>query len=60
MEANGVFNKNRLPNTLSSGTESCKKKEPGHFEQRSAHQAKKLCNFSNWLERMQGALQSFF
>ena len=27
MRANGVFNKNRLRNTLSSGTKSCKKRK---------------------------------
>ena len=60
MQGNGVFTKNRLPNTLSLGTKSCKKNERGHFEQRSAHQAKKLYNFADWLERQQGALHTFF
>ena len=36
-------------NTLSSGINNFKKKERGHFEQRSAHQAKTLCIFCGWL-----------
>ena len=36
-----------------------KKKERSHFEQRSAHLAKKQCNLCGWLERQQGGLHSF-
>ena len=47
-------------NALSLGTNSCKKKkERSHFEQRSAHLAKKQCNLCGWLERQQGGLHSF-
>ena len=48
-------------NTLSSGRNSCKKnKKRGHLEQRSARQAKTLCNLYGWLEWHQGALHRFF
>ena len=47
-------------NTLSPGTNSCKNQERSHFEQRSAYQAKTLCNLYGWLEQQQGALHSFF
>ena len=47
-------------NTLLSGTNSCKKKKRGHFEQRSSRQAKMLCNLYGWLEQQQGPLHSFF
>ena len=46
-------------NTLSLGANSYRKKKRGHFEQWSAHQEKTLCNLCGWLERQQGALQSF-
>ena len=35
-------------------------KKRDHFEQRSARQAKTLCNLWDWLERQHGALHSFF
>ena len=35
IRATGVVNKNRLLKFLSFGTNSCKKKERGHFEQRT-------------------------
>ena len=46
-------------NSVTLLTNSTKKKERGHFEQRSAHLAKKQSNFSGWLERKQGGLHSF-
>ena len=44
MRASGVFNKNRLRKYTIIGDKQLQKKERGHFEQRSAHQAKTLCN----------------
>ena len=44
MRANGMFNKNRLRKYTIIGDKQLQKKERGHFEQRSAHQAKTLCN----------------
>ena len=60
IRARGVFNKNRLRKYTIIGDKQLQKKERGHFEQRSAHQAKTLCNLCGWLERQQGALHSFF
>ena len=51
IRATGVLDKNRLQNALALETNSCKKKERVHFEQRSAHLAKKQCNLCGWLER---------
>ena len=45
---------------LSLGTDSCKKKERGQFEQCSAHQAKKQRNLCCWLERQQEAVYIAF
>ena len=42
------------------GQTAAKKKELGHFEQRSAHQEKKQCNLHGRLERQQGGIHSFF
>ena len=36
------------------GQTAAKKKERGHFEERSTHQAKKQCNLCCWLVRQQG------
>ena len=47
-------------NTLSSVTNSCKKWECSHFEQRNAYQSKMLCNLYGWLEQQQGTLHSLF
>ena len=55
-----MFNKNRLRKYTIIGDKQLQKKERGHFEQRSAHQAKTLCNLCGWLERQQGALDGFF
>ena len=56
-----VLNKNRLRKcTIIGDKQLQKKKERGHFEQRSAHQAKKQCNLCGWLEQQQGGLHSFF
>ena len=41
IRATGVLNKNWLHNALDWGQTTTKKKEWGHFEQRSANQAKK-------------------
>ena len=43
-EQSGVFNKNKLRKDTTFGDKQLQKKERGHFEQRSAHQAKTLCN----------------
>ena len=43
-EQSGVFNKNKLRKHTTFGDKQLQKKERGHFEQRSAHQAKTLCN----------------
>ena len=43
-EQSGVFNKNKLRKDTTFGDKQLQKKERGHFEQRSAHQAKILCN----------------
>ena len=58
--ASGVFNKNRLRKYTIIGDKQLQKKECDHFEQRSTHQAKALCNLCGWLEWQQGALRSFF
>ena len=42
------------------GKTPSKKKERGHFEQRSGHQTKKQRNLCGWLEQQQGGLHSFF
>ena len=55
-----MFYKYRLRKYTIVGDKQLQKKERGHFEQRSAHQSKTLCNLCGWLERQQGALQSFF
>ena len=56
-----VLNKNRLRKcTIIGDKQLQKKKELDHFEQRSAHQAKKQRNLCGWLERHQGDLHSFF
>ena len=44
IRARGVFKKNRLRKYTIIGDKRLQKKERGHFEQRSAHQAKTLCN----------------
>ena len=44
MRASGVFNKNRLRKYTIIRDKRLQEKERGHFEQRSAHQAKTLCN----------------
>ena len=60
IRATGVLNKNMLRKcTIIGDKQLPKKKEPGHFEQRSAHQAKKQCNLCGWLEPHQGDLHSF-
>ena len=48
IRATRVLNKIGYANTLSLATSSYKKQERGHFEQRSAHQAKKQCNLCGW------------
>ena len=57
-----VLNKNSLNKWTIIGDKELqkKKKELGHFEQRSGHQAKKQRNLCGWLERHQGDLHSFF
>ena len=60
MRASGVFNKNRLRKYTIIGDKQLQKMERGHFEKRSTHQAKTLCNLQGWLEQQQGALHSFF
>ena len=62
MRASGVLNKNRLRKYTIIGDKQLQTKERGHFEQRSTHQAKTLCNFSvfGWLEQQQCALRTFF
>ena len=52
--------KNRLLKCTIIGDKQLQKKGRAHFEQRSAHQAKKQCNLCGWLERQQGGLHSFF
>ena len=47
-------------NAVAFGTNSCKKKECDHIEQRSAHLAKMQCNLCGWLKRHQGGLCRFF
>ena len=42
------------------GDKQVQKKEGGLFEQRSAHQAKTLCNLCGWLKQQQGALHNSF
>ena len=59
IRSRGVFNKSRLRKYTIIGDKQLQKKERGHFEQRSAHQAKTLCNLCGWLEQQQGTLQSF-
>ena len=44
MRASGVFNKNGLPKYTTIGDKQLQEKERGHFKQRSARQAKTLCN----------------
>ena len=44
MRASGVLNKNRLRKYTIIGGKQLQTKERGHFEQRSTHQAKTLCN----------------
>ena len=51
--ATGVLNKNRVRKCIIIGDKQLQKKERGHFEQRSAHQAKKQCNLCGWSERHQ-------
>ena len=58
--ASGVFNKNRLRKYTIIGDKQVQKKECGHFEQRSTHEAKTLCNLRGWLERQQGTLRSSY
>ena len=60
IRATGVLNKNRLRKWTIIGDKQLQKKEGDHFEQRSAHQAKKQCNLCGWLERHQGDLRGFF
>ena len=49
-----------MDNHWGQGASKKKKKELGHFEQRSGHQAKKQRNLCGWLERHHGDLHSFF
>ena len=56
----GVFNKNSVCKYTIIGDKHLEKKERGHFEYCSVHQAKTLCNLCGWLERQQSALHSFF
>ena len=56
----GALNKNGLRKCTIIGDKQLKKKERGHFEQSSAHQAKKQRNLCGWLERQQGGLHSLF
>ena len=42
MRTSGVFIKNRLRKDIMIGNKQLQKNERGHFEQRSAHQAKTL------------------
>ena len=51
IRARGVFNKNRLRKYTIIGGKQLQKKKRGHFEQRSAYQAKTLCNLCGWLEQ---------
>ena len=44
IQASGVLNKNRLRKCTIIGDKHLEKKKRGHFEQRSAHLAKKQCN----------------
>ena len=60
IRATGALNKNRLRECTIIGDKQLQKKERGHFEQSSAHQAKKQCNLCGWLEQHQGDLHSFF
>ena len=60
MRASGVFKKNGLLKYTTIGDKQLQEKERGHFKQRSARQAKTLCNLQVWLKRQQGALHSFF
>ena len=55
-----MFNKNSLRKYTIIGDKQLQKMKRGHVEQRSARQAKTLCDLCDWLERQQGALHSFF
>ena len=55
-----MFNKNSLRKFTIIGDKQLQKMKRGHFEQRSARQAKTLCDLCGWLEQQQGALHSFF
>ena len=48
--ATGVLCKIRLRKCFITGNKQLQKKERGHFEQRSAHQAKKQPKPCGWLE----------
>ena len=60
IQATGVLNKNSLLKCTAIRDKQLQTKERGHFEQRSAHQAKKQCNLGGRLERQQGGILSFF
>ena len=60
IRARRAFNKNRIRKYTMIGDKQLQKNERSHFEQRSAHQAKTLCNLCGWLEQQQVALQNFF
>ena len=47
-------------NVLSLGTNSCRRKERDHFEQRSAGKAKTQCNLCGYLKQQQNGVHSFF
>ena len=60
IQAGSVLNKNSLRKYSVIEDKQLQKKERGHFEQCSAHQARRLCNLCGCLELQEDALHNFF